>query len=146
MNFPSFLLLQHSSVCTNFTLTKTGNFVCDRETRRIPISNLCNANQTAQCIDRTDISFCLCDKNKWSCADQSKCIDAQNVCNKRVDISSAGLFECDDGSDEDSLMCKTVWTCTEGFILIEGDNGHYCSSSTTTVFICLLYLHSFTTF
>ncbi len=120
-----------------------GDFLCDRETKRIHVSKLCNSDQTAQCEDRTDISFCLCDKYKWLCKDQSKCIEPKDVCNKRGDnMEPSEHIDCDDESDEDSQMCSNVWTCTEGFILIEGKRGgarNICCKS-SLIYQDMLYL------
>ncbi len=101
-----------------FILT-TGDFLCDRDTKRIPISNLCKGNQTSYCKDRTDISFCLCDRTQWSCMDQSMCIYPEAVCNKRSETTEH--IDCPDLSDENPVMCQNAWTCTEGYILIVGE-------------------------
>ncbi len=51
-------------------------------------------------------------------------------------MDPTGQIDCDDESDEDSQMCKDVWTCTEGFILIEGKMGKRKKSALNFHFVC----------
>ena len=93
----------------------TGYWICGNSSQIIPSENVCDGcrGNDNDCVDGSDESNCpsmVCPCEEWTCKDNEECMQDSWVCD--------GYNDCDDRSDEDEELCRSL--CVESEIFVDG--------------------------